>query len=113
MLQATFLEYADESGQYFVIDENGFLLDPALWARGFSITKAREIGITLTDRHWDLINFIRDKFVRLGSLPPMRSVCKAAGFDKHELKSQFGSCLVLWKIAGLPDPGEEAKTYMN
>lgn len=113
MMQATYLAYADESGHYFVIDENGFMLDPSQWSREFSISKAREIGVTLTDRHWDLIDFVREKFIKLGSLPPMRSVCKAAGFDKHELKSQFGSCIVLWKIAGLPDPGEEARTYMN
>ncbi len=113
MLQATYLDYVDESGHYFVIDENGFLHDPSLWAREFSISKAREIGITLTDRHWHLIDIIRGKYIRLGSLPPMSSVCKASGFDKHELKNQFGSCLVLWKIAGLPDPGEEARAYMS
>jgi len=28
----------------------------------------------------------------------------------HQL---FSSCKTLWLIAGLPNPGEEAKSYMN
>jgi len=113
MSLATYLDYVDNSGHYVITDENGFLRNPSDWSREFTLTKAREIDIMLTDRHWQLIDLIRDKYMRLGALPPMRSVCKAVGFEKHELKTQIGSCLVLWKIAGLPDPGEEARAYMS
>jgi tRNA 2-thiouridine synthesizing protein E len=67
----------------------------------------------LDDKHWLLIEIIRDKYLRLGALPSMHLVCKAAGLDKRVLKQQFGGCLNLWKIAGLPNPGEEARAYMN
>lgn len=113
MLQASYLDYVDNSGRYFVIDADGYLCDPAAWNRDYARAKAGELGITLDERHWQLIYLIRDKYLRLGALPPMRSVCKAVGFEKHELKHAFGSCLALWKLAGLPDPGEEAKTYMS
>jgi tRNA 2-thiouridine synthesizing protein E len=43
----------------------------------------------------------------------MRRVCKANGLQKEEIKSMFGSCRAIWRIAGLPHPGEEAKTYMS
>lgn len=113
MLQASYLEYVDNSEYYVKLDVEGYLLDPLDWDRGFTERRAREAGIELNDKHWHLIEHIRDKYLRLGALPPMRTVCKAVGFDKHELKQQFGSCLKLWKMAGLPNPGEEARAYMN
>jgi len=113
MLQASYLEYVDNSISYVLTDENGYLLDPSQWSPAFSEQRARNIGIELSRKHWQLINLIRSKYLRLGALPPMRSICKAVGFEKHALKQQFGSCLMLWKIAGLPDPGEEARAYMS
>ena len=110
---------AQQTGQDFpykpnqVLDEEGYLVDPADWDRDFTERRAREAHLVLTDKHWQLIDLIRDKYLRLGALPPMRSVCKAVGLEKQALKQQFGSCLALWKMAGLPNPGEEAKTYMN
>jgi len=98
---------------YQRLDEGGFLINPHDWAPSFSEVRAAEINILLTKKHWELIKLIRYKYLALGALPTMRSVCKKTGFEKHELKEQFGSCLFLWRLAGLPDPGEEAKTYMG
>lgn len=96
-----------------VLDEDGFLLEASDWNAGFTDRRAQEIELKLTEQHWQLIELIRHKYIILGALPPMRTVCKKVGVDKQELKKQFGSCLNLWKMAGLPNPGEEAKTYMN
>ena len=113
MLQASYLEYVNDSPNYVILDEEGYLINPSDWTRSFTEGRARKADIELNNKHWQLIELIRDKYLRLGALPPMRSVCRAAGFEKHELKLQFGSCLNLWRIAGLPNPGEEAKAYMN
>lgn len=43
----------------------------------------------------------------------MRRVCRELGQERDAVRTQFGSCLQLWQIAGLPYPGEEAKTYMH
>ena len=96
-----------------ILDEEGYLIDAYSWDRSFTERRAEEANLTLTAQHWQLIELIRDKYLRLGALPPMRTVCKAVGIDKQTLKQQFGSCLALWKMAGLPNPGEEAKAYMN
>ena len=96
-----------------LVDDEGFFLDPYDWRRSFSIAMAAERNIVLTDKHWALIELIRSKYLILGAIPPMRSVCRAIGFEKHELKEQFGSCLFVWKLAGLPNPGEEAISYMG
>lgn len=96
-----------------LLDEDGFLLDPADWSREFTEHRALEKGIELTDKDWRLVELIRDKYLRLGSLPLMRHVCKQSGIDKLHVLQQFGSCLSLWRMAGLPNPGEEARAYMN
>ena len=114
MLANSDLEYSEHTFDYSAItDKQGYLLDPLDWSPSFTQQRAREAGIELKDGHWQLVELIREKYLNLGALPPLRSICKAVGFDKHELKQQFGSCLNLWKIAGLPDPGEEARAYMN
>jgi len=96
-----------------ILDEEGFLINSNDWDRSFTEARAREAQIELQDKHWLLINLIRDKYLRLGAIPPMRTACKAAGINKLELIRRFGNCLALWKLAGLPNPGEEAKAYMN
>ncbi len=102
-----------DQAQVHILDEEGYLIDALSWDRSFTERRAEEINLTLTAQHWQLIELIRDKYLRLGAIPPMRSVCKAVGIDQHALKRQFGSCLALWKMAGLPNPGDEAKAYMN
>ena len=87
MLQASHVEYVYNSLNYVVIDEEGYLLDPSDWSRAFTQGRARAADIELSARHWQLIEIIRDKYLRLGSLPLMRLVCKAAGFEK-QIKKQ-------------------------
>jgi hypothetical protein len=43
----------------------------------------------------------------------MRLVCRAAGLDRHKAHKLFSGCRSLWRVAGLPNPGEEAKSYMD
>jgi tRNA 2-thiouridine synthesizing protein E len=113
MLQAQTIEEAAGKTSSQIADVDGYLIDPFEWSRDYAQKRAAEQQLELDGRHWNLIEIIRDKYLRLGALPPMRIVCKAAGFDRNELKRQFGSCLNLWKLAGLPNPGEEARAYMN
>lgn len=113
MLDATQQQAGNEYQNFHLLDEEGYLIDAHGWDRAFTERRAEEMGLQLSDQHWQLIELIRDKYLRLGALPPMRTVCKSVGMDKNLLKSQFGNCLNLWRISGLPNPGEEAKAYMN
>lgn len=102
----------DETSVSF--DEDGFLVEPSLWNEQLAKFIADMEGITaLTNEHWTVINHIREKYFHYGSLPTMRLVCKATGLEKNKIYKLFGGCLVIWRIAGLPNPGEEARTYMN
>jgi dissimilatory sulfite reductase related protein len=95
-------------------DSDGFLVESDAWTRALAESLAREDGIdSLGATHWKVIDLVRDRFHALGALPVMRLVCRAAGLDPHHAHDLFSSCRSLWRIAGLPNPGEEAKAYMN
>ena len=97
----------------FTFDEDGFLLNPSSWSPEVARQIALQDGIgPLTDDHWEFISNIRERYFKFGSLPPMRIVCRAAGLSRNAVKELFGSCKHVWRVAGLPNPGEEAKTYM-
>ena len=95
-------------------DADGFLVEPASWTPALAEVLAREDGIdALGPTHWKVIHLVRERYFALGALPVMRLVCRAAGLDPREAHHLFSSCRGLWRIAGLPDPGEEAKAYMH
>lgn len=94
-------------------DEDGFLVDHLVWTEETSRQIAEQEGVgDLTERHWQVINHVRGKFLQLGALPNMRSVCRAVAIPKAEIHNLFGGCLTIWRVAGLPNPGEEAKAYL-
>lgn len=94
-------------------DVDGFLTDQNLWSPRLAEILAVEAGVdALTPKHWEVIHLVRDRYNAIGALPVMRLVCRAAGLDPHDAHKLFPGCRALWRIAGLPNPGEEAKAYM-
>ncbi len=63
--------------------------------------------------HWQVIDRVRERYFRLGALPVMRLVCRSVQLDPRAAHGLFRNCRSLWFVAGLPDPGEEARAYMN
>jgi tRNA 2-thiouridine synthesizing protein E len=43
----------------------------------------------------------------------MSAVCHRLGKEKFWVHDLFQSCLNAWRVAGLPNPGEEAKSYLS
>ena len=94
-------------------DADGYLLDSADWSVALAQVLAEREGTgELGDLHWRVIHLVRERFFVLGSLPVMRLVCRSVGLDPQHGHRLFSSCASLWRIAGLPNPGEEAKAYM-
>jgi len=95
-------------------DRNGYLLDSDQWTKNLAEGLAGQAGIAeLTAKHWQVIGIVRDGYFSIGALPVMRLVCRAAGLDPSRGHELFSSCSSLWRIAGLPNPGEEARAYMH
>jgi dissimilatory sulfite reductase related protein len=89
------------------VDAEGFLLDPAQWDRNLAERIAREAGISeLTDRHWLVIEFMRERFLTSGNAPSIRSLGKESGVPVKELYELFpkGPAKLAAKIGGIPKP---------
>jgi tRNA 2-thiouridine synthesizing protein E len=95
-------------------DEDGYLIDQQLWDENLGQAIASQEGVgSLEERHWRVIDHVRERFFRLGGVPNMRRVCRATSLSRSEIYDLFGGCLAIWRIAGLPNPGEEAKAYLG
>jgi len=95
------------------MDEDGFLLAPQRWSRETARMLAELDGIgTLGPDHWAVIFYLREHHLTYGSIPPMSQICRTHHLDKHAIQRLFGGCREAWRLAGLPNPGEEAKAYM-
>ncbi|MFZ0255640.1 MAG: TusE/DsrC/DsvC family sulfur relay protein [Gammaproteobacteria bacterium] len=103
-----------DAGLALVFDNDGFLVDPAAWTR----EAARQIATTdgigrLTPDHWAIIFDLRERYLKMGTLPVMSHICRVHHLKRGAVNELFGGCRRAWRIAGLPNPGEEAKTYMS
>ena len=105
------LQYALSQVEF---DEYGLLKDPAVWTRELAQSLARQEGVgELTERHWAFLEALRDYYARFRVAPPTARVCRELGMRHGCGHDLFPSCLAAWRIAGLPDPGEEAKAYLS
>jgi TusE/DsrC/DsvC family sulfur relay protein len=97
-----------------LLDTEGFLSEPATWNDNIARMIARNDGFPeLTKDHWLIIHALREHYKQFGTAPPAFShICHEHHLDRHCIKMLFRSEREAWRIAGLPDPGEEAKTYM-
>ena len=94
-------------GREFVVDEDGFLEDPAIWNEEVVKCFAEVEGISeLTPDHWKVINYLHDYYQQYGIAPMIRKLCKDTAFDLKYIYQLFpsgpakGAC----KLAGLPKP---------
>jgi tRNA 2-thiouridine synthesizing protein E len=57
---------------------SGYLVDQEDWSEGLAEIMAATDSITLTQPHWDLINYLREEFFdNGGNLPNTRTIIKA------------------------------------
>jgi tRNA 2-thiouridine synthesizing protein E len=89
------------------LDEDGHLANRDEWTKNLAqdFANLEEVG-ELTDRHWDVINYIRDEYDKKGDAPSIRKLTKESGVSTKELYKLFpkGPAKKAAKIAGLPKP---------
>ena len=56
---------------------SGFLANMEDWNEEVAKVIAVQEDIELTDRHWDVINYLRDEYFNNGTLPNTRNMVKA------------------------------------
>ncbi len=96
--------YADKTVR---LNDEGFFEDPAEWTEEMAPAIARTLGIDeLTDRHWQVIRFMRAEYLAKGTGPTVRAMGKTSGVSVKELYRLFpkGPAKLAAKIAGIPKP---------
>jgi tRNA 2-thiouridine synthesizing protein E len=89
------------------VDAEGFLTDPEQWNEQIAKAIAAENGIPeLTDRHWLVLRFMRERYLTSGTAPSIRSLGKESGVPIKELYQLFptGPAKLAAKIGGIPKP---------
>ncbi|MBT3603983.1 MAG: TusE/DsrC/DsvC family sulfur relay protein [Candidatus Latescibacteria bacterium] len=89
------------------VDEDGFIQQPELWSESVALDLAVQDGIAeMTDDHWEVVNYIRNYWLKFEIAPLIRRLCKETHQDIDTIYDLFpngpadGAC----KIAGLPTP---------
>lgn len=87
-------------------DSEGFMTNPKEWTPEIAQAIAASLNITLTERHWVVINFARKEFETTGQSPTLRRITKATDVDTKEIYQLFpgGPAKIAAKIAGLGKP---------
>ena len=95
------------AGTAVQLNDEGFLVDPSQWTEEMAVELAgREDIDPLTDRHWQVIRFMRQQYEDTGSGPNVRMLAKTSGIPVKELYQLFpkGPAKTAAKIAGIPKP---------
>lgn len=93
------------NGQQIEVNEEGYMKNPKQWTKEWAMQVAEEYGIVLTDKHFAVLNWLRDKHAE-GVALNIRKVGNSGIVDIKEFYKLFpgGPLKVSSKIAGIPKP---------
>jgi tRNA 2-thiouridine synthesizing protein E len=87
------------------LSDDGYLEDMSQWNEDIAKEIAQEVNIELTDKHFEVLNYLRDK-TSAGEALTIRGVGKSGITDVKGLYKLFpkGPLKFSSKIAGIPKP---------
>ncbi|MDH3323548.1 MAG: TusE/DsrC/DsvC family sulfur relay protein [Flavobacteriaceae bacterium] len=93
------------AGAQVNVSEEGYLEDMSQWNEDIAKEIASEVNIELTDKHFEVLNYLREK-TAAGEALSIRSVGKSGIIDVKGLYKLFpkGPLKFSSKIAGIPKP---------
>ena len=89
------------------LNDEGFFVHPEEWTEDMVPELARREGIEpVTDAHWQVIRFMRERYLATGNAPSIRPLGKESGVPIKELYQLFpkGPAKLAAKIGGIPKP---------
>ncbi|MBI9032943.1 MAG: TusE/DsrC/DsvC family sulfur relay protein [Bacteroidales bacterium] len=87
------------------VNEEGYFTDASQWTKDIATEVAKEEGIELTDKHFEVIDFIRTK-VQSGDGLTIRGIGKSGVVDVKTFYQLFPGAPLkkATKISGVPKP---------
>ena len=94
------------AGSSVDVDQDGYFVQPKAWTPAMGDAIAKELGITMTEIHWRLINFARSDFAKRGESPGMRRLEAETKIPIKQIYQLFpkGPGKLVAKVAGIPKP---------
>jgi len=104
----------EHKGLTIPIDEDGFLTKLEDWTESVARVLAAREGIgELSDDKLDILKFLRTYYLKHRFFPIVRFVCKNVDQPRSCVTEQFMDPVKAWKIAGLPNPGDEVIMFKS
>ena len=93
------------AGANVTLNAEGYFENPAQWTKDMAIEMATEYNITLTEKHFAVIDYLRQKHIA-GEQLSIRKVGASGIVDIKELYALFpgGPLKISSKLAGIPKP---------
>ena len=93
------------AGQPVEVNDEGYMVDPSQWNKEIAAEMAKEQGIDLTDKHYEVLEFLRNANEKEETLT-IRRVGKSGIVDIKGLYQLFpgGPLKYSSKFAGIPKP---------
>lgn len=93
------------AGKTVSVTEEGFMTDFSQWDKSMADALAAENNITLTPRHWEVLNYIQSEYKSESPLS-IRKIGKSGVLDIKEFYQLFpmAPLKTATKIAGIPKP---------
>ncbi len=87
------------------VNDQGYLTDFSQWDKEVATELAKEKGIDLTDKHWEVIEYLQNKHKNEEALS-IRGIKKSGVINIKEFYNLFpgGPLKVSTLIAGIPKP---------
>ncbi|GAB4313307.1 MAG: TusE/DsrC/DsvC family sulfur relay protein [Bacteroidales bacterium] len=87
------------------VNEEGYFTNPSQWTREIAAEIAREEGIELTDKHYEVLEYLRGKN-EAGEQLTIRGINKSGVVDVKTFYQMFPGAPLkkATKIAGIPKP---------
>lgn len=100
------MSLATIAGHEVHVDDEGFMTEYEEWDEELANQLATNIGVDLSDRHWEAIKFLRGDYVEQGETATLRRVTTLSGIPTKELFQLFPKkpAKKMAYVAGLPKP---------
>ncbi len=93
------------AGKTVQVNDEGYFTDPSQWTKEMAAEMAKEYGFELTEKHYQVIDFLRERYLA-GEALTIRRVGNSGIVDIKGLYQLFpgGPLKISSKLAGIPKP---------
>jgi TusE/DsrC/DsvC family sulfur relay protein len=93
------------AGKTVSVDKEGYLTDLSQWNKEIAKEIAKEEGVELTDKHFEVLTYLQDQHKKEAALS-IRSIGKSGVVDIKQFYELFpkGPLKISSRMAGIPKP---------